>query len=132
MLGNPRLDVLPLVEHRTVELVEPRPRVRRPPLAERRRADAEHVGHLGRAQEILLVNLFLFHSLPPLSNLERKQKKAPAETKTDGRHKASSISVSTGASFVVVSPVTLGSIASRSALIPDSNPASETGRVLDL
>lgn len=36
-------------------------------------------------------------------------------------------------SFVfVVSPVTLGDIASRSALIPDGNPASKTGRVLDL
>lgn len=74
MLGNPRLKVLDLVEHRAVELVKPRSHVRRPPFAQRRRADAEHLSGLGRAQETLLMNLFLFHSLPPKSNLERKQK----------------------------------------------------------
>lgn len=68
----------------------------------------EHLGlgqrshRLGCAQEILVMKPFLFHSLSPTSNLERKQK-APAETKTDGSIKASSILVSTGASLVVVS-----------------------------
>ena len=76
--------------------------------------------------------MFLFHSLPPTSNLERKQKKLLRKPRRTEGVKASSISVSTGASLVDISPVTLGDIASRSALIPDGNPASETGRVLDL
>lgn len=130
MLGNPRLDVLALVKHRAIELVKSRTHVRGPPLAQRRRADAEHVRHLGRVQEILL--MFLFHSLPPASNLERKQKKLLRKPRRTEGIKASSISVSTGALLVVVSPVTLSDIASRSALIPDGNPASKTGRVLDL
>ena len=87
MLRNPRLNVLPLVKHRAVELVESRTHVCSLPLAERRRADAEHIHCLGRAQEILLMKPFLFHSLPPTSNLERKQK-TPVETKTNGRHKS--------------------------------------------
>lgn len=65
-----------------------------------------------RAQEILLMKPFIFYSLPPTSNLARKQK-APAETKTDGSIKALSILVSAGASLVVVSSVTLEDIASR-------------------
>lgn len=56
----------------------------------------------GHAREILVMKPFFFYSLSPTSNLERKQK-APAETKTDGSIKASSILVSTGASLVVVS-----------------------------
>jgi hypothetical protein len=76
--------------------------------------------------------MFLFHSLPPASNLERKQKKLLRKPRRTEGIKASSISVSTGALLVVVSPVTLSDIASRSALIPDGNPASKTGRVLDL
>ena len=70
-------------------------------------------GHrLGRAQEILLMKPFIFYSLSPTSNLERKQK-APAETKTDGSIKALSILVSAGVSLLVVSSVTLEDIATR-------------------
>lgn len=59
-----------------------------------------------------------------------KQKKAPVETKDGQRRKALSISVSTGASCSLFRPWRTACSTERSAPIPDSNPASRTGRVL--
>lgn len=132
MLVNPRAQVICLVEDRKVELVEHRSLALCPPCAKRDRGHAQPVSRLIRVQKILLV-AFLFHVSYLLTQMPYTNKKSSCQNQKRTQQKVTSIS-GFGMSFVS-RHFTCGArrySALRSTLIPDSNTASKTGRVLGL